>query len=119
VIETSASPAFHLLLQLLDFLAYVSSYGVRLANLGEQRSHLVSPQEAGSPALQHVQETCFHNTCERRKEIQLGVLLPSSLLRGERRLLTPTARVCRQENRAGGETDRLTRSQSQRMQARV
>lgn len=87
--KTSASPAFCLLLQFLHFPAYVSSYCVRLANFGEQRSHLVSPQEAGSPALQHVQEARFHNTCKRGKETELWVLLFFSLLFSECRLLTP------------------------------
>lgn len=97
--DTSASPAFYLLLQFLHFLAYVSSYCVCLANFGEQCSHLVSPQEASSPALQHVQETRFHNTCKKWKEIKLWVLLSFSLLFGECCLLTPTGQVWSQENR--------------------
>lgn len=105
--QTSVSPAFYLLLQFLHFLAYVSSYCIRLANFGEERSHLVSPQEAGSPALQHVQETRFHNTCKEGKEIKLWALLSFGLLLGECHL-TPTAQVWSQENRGGGEeTDRL------------
>lgn len=105
--QTSASPAFHLLLQFLHFLAYVSSYCIRLANFGEQRSHLVSPQEAGSPALQHVQETRFHNTCKEGKEIKLWVLLSFSLLFGEYHLLTPTGQVWSQKNGGcGGGRDR-------------
>ena len=118
--QNSASPAFYLLLQFLHFLAYVSSYCICLAHFGEQRSHLVSPQEAGSPAFQHVQETGFHNTCKKGKEIKLWVLLSFSLLFGECHLLTPTGQVWSQANRGGGEeTDRQTRSQNQMMQARV
>lgn len=106
--QTSASPAFHLLLQFLHFLAYVSCYCVRLANFGEQRSNLVGPQEASSPALQHVQETCFHNTCKKGKEINVWVLLSFRLLFGDCRLLTPTGQVWRQKNReVQREKDRL------------
>lgn len=120
--QTSASPALCLLLQFLHFLAYISSYRVRLANLGEECSHLVSAQEAGSPALQHVQETRFHDTCKRGKEAKSWVLLGIGLLFSECRLLTPTAQVWGQENSAGKrqtQTDRQTRSQNQRVQAAV
>lgn len=98
--QTSASPAFHLLLQLLHFLAYVSSYHKRLAHLGEERGHLVRPQEAGSPALQHVQETRFHNPCERGRKggRQLWAPLSFSLLSAEYHLLTPTGMQGSQEN---------------------
>lgn len=101
--QTSASPAFHLLLQLLHFLAYVSSYCIRLANFGEERGHLVSPQEAGSPALQHVQETRFHNACKEGKEIKLWVLLSF----GECHLLTAAGRGGGKGTERGGR-DRQT-----------
>lgn len=61
--QSPASPALYLLLQLLHLLAHVPSYGTGLAHLGEERSHLVGAQEAGGPALQHVQETRLHHTC--------------------------------------------------------
>lgn len=91
--QSSASPALHLLLQVLYLLADVPSYRIGLANLGEESSYLVSAQEAGSPALQHVQETRFHHTYEKGREMKRWVLLSFGLPFGDCHLLTPTGQM--------------------------
>lgn len=45
-----ASPALHLLLQLLHLVANLSSHGARLPHFGEQSCHLVAAQEASGTA---------------------------------------------------------------------